>query len=138
MKKLIIAFIFTVIISPVFISPVFAQSNGENMYYQNITIEKIYLSEQGYVVQYRKGINGLGTIGVPYEWFTAAGGKAEILHLPPGTDWPSMSIFYKDGKFDYIRLYVHKSKAHWTWAVVPLGSNVTAHFKDPEDIRIEY
>jgi len=138
MKKLIIAFIFMVIISPVFITPVFAQDDTGSMYYHNVTLEKIYLAGTGYVVQYRKGINGLGTIGIPYDWFTAAGGKAEILYLPAGRNWPSMSVFYKDGEFSYVRLYVHKSKAHWTWGVVPLGSDVSAYFKEPDIFRIEY
>ncbi|MCL2210128.1 MAG: hypothetical protein FWC19_09180 [Treponema sp.] len=137
MKKLIAAFIFMVIFSPVLVSPVFAQDSGE-MYYHNVTIEKIYLSGQGYVVQYRKGVNNLGTIGIPYEWFTAAGGKAEVLKLPPGLDWPSMSVFYKNGEFNYVRLYVHRSKAHWSWAVVPLGADVSKHFENLDDFKIDY
>ena len=133
MNKIIVVLILLAIVSPVF-----AQNDSGDMYYQNVAIEKIYFSGPGYIIQYRKGINELGTIGVPYAWFTEAGGKAEILHLPSGANWPSMSVFYRDGEFSYVRLYVHRWKGHPTWAVAPMGADVSRFFRDPEVFRIEY
>lgn len=137
MKKLIIVLVFFAIILPVF-----AQNNagsGEKaMYYHNVTIEKIYLSIEGYIVQYRKGVNEIGTIGIPYEWFTGAASKAEVLLLPYGIDWPSMSVFYEDGEFKFVRLYVHRWKRHRTWSVVPQGADVSRHFKDSDSLKIDF
>jgi len=137
MKKLVIVLIFMAVISPVFSQDNVRDSSG-NMHYFNVPIEKIYFAGEGYVIQYRKGINQVGTIGVPYDWFSAAGGKAEILKLPAGVNWPSMSVFYKDGAFSYVRLYVHRSKAHQTWSVVPQGADVSRHFKEPEAFKLEF
>jgi hypothetical protein len=137
MKKLIVVFIFMAVISPVFSQNNSRDTSG-NMHYFNVPIERIYYAGEGYVIQYRKGVNQLGTIGIPYAWFTEAGGKAEILKLPGGTNWPSMSVFYRDGEFSYVRLYVHREKRHLTWSVVPQGADVSRHFKDPESFKLEF
>jgi hypothetical protein len=137
MKKLIVVLIFMAVISPVFAQNNSRDTSGE-MYYHNVPIEKIYMSGPGYIIQYRKGVNEIGIVGLPYDWFTKADSSAEIMKLPPGTNWPSMSIFYKDGNFDYIRLYVHKSKGHPTWSVVPQGSDVSRFFGNPEAFKIDF
>jgi hypothetical protein len=134
-KTIIVLFILAVI------SPVFAQSNSgneANMYVINVDIEKIYPSSMGYIVQYQKksGI-GIGTVGIPNEWFTAAG-KAEYLSLPHGVNWPSMSVFFNNGEFSHVRLYVHWFKGHQTWGNIPLGVDITRHFKSTDTLDVEF
>jgi hypothetical protein len=136
MKKLII-----VLILLAHVLPVFAQNNSgsdSQMYYINIPVEKVFLSHEGYVVQYRKGISQIATIGIPYEWFKNAASKAEVLLLPSGRDWPSMSVFYKEGEFSNVKLYVHRWKDHPTWSIVPQHMDVSRHFKDPESFSLEF
>ena len=156
MKK----FIFGLLVLAV-ISPVFAQTNLDqpgNIYCFNVRIEKIYPSSQGYIIQYQRGAGGFGTVGIPNEWFmgvladsqptsgpAAAGleyvaaGKAEIIILPPGNNWPSMSIFYIDGELSHVRLYVHRLKSHQTWGNIPQGTNVNRYFaEDRSSIDIQY
>jgi hypothetical protein len=137
MKNIIIVLIFMAVISPVFAQNYSSGSSGE-MYYLNIPIEKIYMSGEGYIIQYRKGISEIRTIGVPHAWFTEAGGKAELLKLPAGTNWPSMSVFYRDGDFSYVRLYVHRLKSHTTWSLVPQGADVSRYFRESESFKIEF
>jgi len=157
MKKLVIVLIFFAIISPVF-----AQSNSgddSNMYVLNVAIEKIYPSSMGYVIQYQKSSSvNLGTVGIPNEWFMGAksgdsqseaisapagfqyvaAGKAEIIRLPSGVNWPSMSVFYVNGKFSHVRLYVHRYKGHQTWGNIPQGVDVSRHFKNMDTLEIDF
>lgn len=135
MKKLIIVLFLAALTLPAF-----AQNNRDegNMYYVNVPVEKIYLSYEGYLVQYRSGANTISTIGIPYEWFTDSASRAELMKLPPGRDWPSMSIFYKEGEFSHVRLYIHRTRAHTTWSVVPMGADVSKYFKDPNSFSIEF
>jgi hypothetical protein len=137
MKKLIIVLFFLALITPVF-AQTYSGNIDSDIYYHNITVERIYPSGEGYIVQYRKGINQFGIIGIPNEWFTEAGGKAELMKLPAGKNWPTMSIFYKAGKFDHVRLYVHQRKDHSTWGNIPQGTDVTKYFKDVDSFRIEF
>jgi hypothetical protein len=136
MKKLIIVLILMALVLPVF-----AQNDSgadAQMYYINVPVEKVYLSHEGYVIQYRKGVNQIATTGIPYEWFTNAAGKAEVLFLPSGRGWPSISVFYREGEFSYLKLYVHRWKNHPTWSIVPQGADMSKHFKEPDSFSLEF
>jgi len=137
MKKLMIVLFFMALNTSVF-----AQSNSGNntsdMYYYNVPVERIYASSEGYIIQYRKGINQLGVIGIPNEWFVKAGGKAELMKLPPGKNWPTMSVFYKGDQLSHIRLYVHHKRTHSTWGSIPQGTDVAKYFKDADSFRLEF
>jgi len=136
MKKILfVLFIFAVI------TPVFAQSSNDGdsrFYYINLQIERIFPTTEGYIIQYRNSGRTFATIGIPNEWFYEAAGRAEKVLLHPGRDWPSMSIFYRDGDFSHVRLYLHRSKAHQTWGNVPQGTNVSRFFEDRDSFNIQY
>jgi len=138
MKKLLLVLIIGAVISPLFAQDNKSKYNESEMYYKNVTVEKIYPSPKGYIIQYRRGENRIGTVGIPNEWFTDAGGKAEMLKMPPGTNWPSMTIFYKDGNFHHIRLYVHHVKGHSTYGNLPQTADVSKYFSDSDNFTIEY
>jgi len=135
-KTIIVLFILAVI------SPVFAQSNSGNeadMYVVNVDIEKIYPSSQGYIVQYQKKSSvGIGTVGIPIQWFIDAAGKAEYINLPPGANWPSMSVFFNNGEFSHVRLYVHRVRSHQTWGNVPIGVDISRHFVNTDTLNVEF
>ena len=125
-------------------APLFAQnapppSGGEsNYYYVTVQLEKIYPTRYGYILNYRKGFNGMGTVTLPDEWFTHAAGKAEIIVLPRGTNWPYLAIFYKDGQFSHVRLYVHPWKGHPTWGNMSVAADIKGLFDPNQDIRVQY
>jgi len=136
MKKLMFVLIIAALAIPAFAQ--YSSGSGGDMYYINVPVERVYLAYEGYLIQYRNGANTLGTIGIPYEWFTDSASRAEIMKTPPGRDWPSMSVFYKDGEFSHVRLYVHRTRSHITWSVVPMGVDVSGHFREPESFRLEF
>ncbi|MDR0386978.1 MAG: hypothetical protein LBH57_02970 [Treponema sp.] len=114
-----------------------ADKKKSEYYYVNTTIEKIYPYRKGYVVQYRKGPVGIARVYLPVEWFHDSAGKGEIVYLGPGSDWPSMSIYYKNGEFSHIRLYV-RPLSHESWGNIPMGVNLDSHFEDVNEVRLEY
>jgi len=140
MKKLAIAAIFVVFL--VIGSSVFAQDNHKEQqseyYYKNISLEKIYPYRNGYIVQYRRGINTIDKAYLPMAWFTNSAGKGEIVTLPQGKAWPSLSIYYKNGEFSHVRLYVHRLQTHQTWGVIPQGVNIDSSFENVEELKLKY
>jgi hypothetical protein len=140
MKKLVIAAIFAVFL--VIGSSIFAQDkqkeNESEYYYKNISLEKIYPYRNGYVVQYRKGINQMDKAYLPMAWFTYPAGRGEIVNLPQGKAWPSLSIYYKNGQFSHVRLYVHRLSTHETWGVIPQNVNLDSAFENVEDLKLKY
>jgi hypothetical protein len=138
MKKFTIVLVFLALISPVF-----GQNNSgndsNNIYYVNVPVERVYPSSEGYIVQYRTGSGSIvATVGIPLSWFRDASGCAELLRLPSGGDWPTMSVFYVDGKFSHVRLYVHPVKSHVTWGSIPQGADLSGFFTDQESFDIRH
>jgi hypothetical protein len=140
MKKLVFAAVF--IVSLAVGLPVFAQNQKDDRdseyYYVNITLEKIFPYRKGYVVQYRKGFFQYGRAYLPAEWFTNADSTGEVVALPRGKAWPTMTVFYKDGVFSHLRLYVHRVPTHETWGSVPQNVNLDDKFDNIDSIKIEY
>jgi len=133
MRKLIIMFIFIAIISPVFAQ----NASDESIYYVNLPVERIYPTRDGYIIQYLTQ-SGLKLIGIPNEWFVESAGRADMVQLPPGRDWPSISVFYNNGDFTHLRLYVHASRGHWTWGSMPQGTDVSRFFEDRESFNLQF
>ena len=137
MKKLIIVLLLLAVLAPISVLAL-SEENSSEYYYVNVHLEKIYPTGKGYILLYRKGINGIGTVGIPNEWFTDAGSKAELIKLPPGKNWPSMTIFYKQGEFSHIRVYVHPSRGHQTWGNAPLNADISKYFADQDSFKLEF
>jgi hypothetical protein len=114
------------------------KENVSDLYYINVPVEKVYPYRLGYVVLYRKGNNDLGRAYIPYEWFRFSVKKADLIQLGDGPAWPSMSVFYKEGAFYGVRLYVSKRNSHMTWGVIPSNVNIDDRFKDVEAIDIGF
>ena len=140
MKKLMVAAVFVVFL--VIGSSVFAQDNLKDKqseyYYKNITLERIYPYRTGYVVQYRKGINQMDKAYLPMSWFTSSAGKGEIITLPNGNVWPSLSIYYKNGEFSHVRLYVHHLESHVTWGTIPQTVDLDSTFASIDKLELKY
>jgi len=140
MKKLTIAAVFAVFL--VIGSSAFAQNNRKEQqseyYYKNITLEKIYPYRNGYIVQYRRGINTIDKAYLPMAWFTNSASRGEIITLPQGKAWPSLSIYYKNGQFSHVRLYVHHLSTHQTWGVIPQNVDLDSAFEELDDLKIKF
>jgi hypothetical protein len=142
MKKLpILAFAGFLVLSAL---PLAAQqdkwgaANTSELYYVNVPIEKVYAYRKGYVVVYRKGANTLARAYIPFEWFRADSKKAELVQLGDGTTWPCMSVFYKEGAFYGVRLYVSRRAGHITWGNIPSDVNLDNRFEGVEGINLGF
>jgi len=138
MKKLVILLILFALVMPVFAQNNSNSDDQDRIYYINVPVERIIPTSTGYVIQYRNSSSLLGIVGIPNEWFTDAASSAEIIRLPPGLDWPTMSVFYRNGEFSHIKLYVHRSRAHMTWGNIPQGTDVSRFFTDKESFKINF
>ena len=136
MKKLIIVLFFFALISPVFVLS--EDIDHPSWYYVNVPVERVIPTVFGYVVQYRSSSSVIATVGIPIDWFTDQASKAELRYIYAPRGWPTMSIFYSDGEFSHVRLYVHRSRSHQTWGYVPAGTDVSRFFGDGETFNIQF
>ena len=137
MKKIIVLLVFLAVISPIFAQQ---KDDGkrESFYYINVPVEKIFPSHEGYIVMYRSGTTLISTIGIPNDWLYDSAGNAQIVKLQMASDWPTMSVFYSEGKFSHVRLYTHPAKSHSTWGNIPQGTDVSSYFTDKESFKLKF
>ena len=112
------------------------KENVSDLYYVNVPIVKVYPYRLGYVVLFRRGNNTLGRTYIPYEWFKFSVRKAELIQIGDGPTWPCMSVFYKEGSFHFVRLYVAKRQSHLSWGNIPSNVNLDDRFKNVEGIDL--
>jgi hypothetical protein len=138
-RVLIAVCVAFMVMSPVIAqeTPVFSGTESE-LYYINVLLEKVYPYRKGYVVEYRKGVAEMATAYIPLEWFSGTSGKAELIKLGTGTQWPALTVYYKNGEFDHLRLYVSKLLSHETWGIVPQNVNIDDQFEGQDDFRLEF
>ena len=107
-------------------------------YYVNVPIEKIYRHHLGYIVMYQRAYSQMQRVYIPYEWLNEPTGKADQINLSSGNVWPSLTIFYKDGEWSHLRLYVSRYPSHITWGVAPFDSNLDQYFENADQLFLQY
>lgn len=118
-------------------APRFSESE---YYYYNVPIEKIYAHRLGYMVVYRSNSNRTVRTFMPLAWFNTIGEgtKGEVIGLPPGNDWPSMTVYYKSGVFSHVRLMLRQNRLHETWGTIPLSADYDEYFQNVEEVKLEF
>lgn len=105
-------------------------------YVKNVLLNRIVSTARGYRLEYFTAKMEPVAIHVPIEWFSRqnqygrledGGVKAEIYF---GTDpaYPYVSIFWKNGKFSHLRIFVQENFHHHSWGTLPPGTNIDHRF----------
>jgi hypothetical protein len=118
------------------VAAAFGQEQETQIYVKSVPILKILSSSEGYKVLYMKSDMQVGEFYIPHSWLGKAGGKAEIVFGRDPT-YPYFSVFYRDGKFDFIRLYVVDDVKDLTWGILKKSEQELARFK-VDTLQIEY
>lgn len=111
--------------------------NSSAYYYVNVPLEKVYPHRLGYLVSYRKSGNGLGRAYLPIKWFERSAGKGELIRIEGGTQWPYLSVYYKEGKVDHVRLFVRTELSHQSWGHIPSTAEIDDRFS-VEELKLEF
>jgi len=110
------------------------------MFAKVVSVHNVVSHQKGYKVTYYTGHGDPKVIYIPMEWFYQtseyknADGfvKAEIVR-GKGPSYPLLQIFWKDGKFHHLRLFVVDNYSDPTWGVVGLKDDMAAKF-DPTKV----
>jgi hypothetical protein len=111
-----------------------ANAETSAFYPVRVNVVKVFSHSQGYEIIYRKGIADTAAAFVPIKWFVP-GGKAELVQANDAA-YPYMVVFYKDGKFDHLRLYVKSDLKDSSWGT--LDPKAGEGKFSSEDIKLEF
>jgi hypothetical protein len=107
------ATLFVVFLLAVTSVALYAQAEGGEPFVKSVPIMRILSHPLGYKILYLKSSMEVGEFYVPFSWFKA-GYKAEIV-FGGYSSYPYFSIFYKGGKFSFIRIYAQEDIRDVTW-----------------------
>ena|SRR4030042_189860 len=107
-----------------------------DVYVVTVPILKILSHPEGYKVLYMRSDMQVDELYIPHRWLSKSGGKAEIV-FGREPSYPYFSAFYRDGKFDFIRLYVFDDVKDLTWGILRKTEASNAAFGG-ETLDIKY
>jgi hypothetical protein len=127
---------FLVILLVMACSVAFAQQRAERQVYsKTVAIAKVYPHLLGYRILYFKSDLTYGEMYVPSSWFKFDGaGRGAVVWGNTG-EFPYFTIYYADGAFDRIVLYLHENMKHLSWGSLPPGIDLATQFNVQEPPR---
>jgi hypothetical protein len=128
--------VFLVMLLVVACSVGFAQQRAERqVYVKTVPIAKVYPHALGYRLLYFTSRLTYAEMYVPGSWFKFDGAGMGAVVWGNTDEYPYLAIYYADGKFDRIVLYLHENMKHITWGVLPQGMDLSAEFNVQEPPR---
>jgi len=140
MKRiLVVAVLIAMVIAPY---AVFAQEsrpsgiptpdirNPSDMYPFRLDVVKVFQHNLGYRVIYRVGQNEFADAYIPMDWFKA-GGKAQLIRANDPSH-PYMVVYYREGKFSHVRLFVKDFQKDPSWGILEGGPDLASKFEVEE------
>jgi hypothetical protein len=132
LKKIILAFLILLFVA----GAVFAQATDSSYYVRTLPIVKVYSHQDGFKIVYRNSRLQYSSFYVPVEWFGGAAAKGELIY-GDRESYPYFSIFWKDGQFDHIRLYLHRNRLDLSWGDLDPTLDIADKFEGVESIELD-
>ena len=102
-----------------------------DVFVKTVPVVKVYTHPLGYKVLYLKSNLEMGILYLPDAWLKEAGGKAAVI-WQTGDRPPHFSIFWVDGKFDHVYLYVPNDMSLPLWGALDASQDLSAEFNIDE------
>ncbi len=95
-----------------------AAAEDPRPYVRTVPLERVYTHSGGYKIVYSTSRLETAENYLPARWFEQAAGIGEIVYTDRRAA-PFMQVYYYDGEFSHIRLFVRRNTAHPSWGLLP-------------------
>lgn len=112
------------------------EEDGSQYYVKSLVITQVALGSNGYKVTYLNGRGRLHNVYLPLEWFGGSAGKGERIDTWASSA-PFMQVYYLDGSFSHVRLFLIPSFDHVTWTAMDSEDDTESNFSS-EDIVLDF
>jgi hypothetical protein len=114
----------------------FAQQDaGKDVYVKSVRIARVYPNGLGYRILYLKSTLEYAEMYVPTAWLSFAGDSKANVIWGSSDEFPYLSIYYVNGKFDRILLFLHSNMHDVSWGTLPPGIDLSSQFNVQEPPR---
>lgn len=107
------------------------EEDSPELYAMTVYLTNIYRHSGGFKIDYTNSELYLQEAYLPARWFTAAAGKGELVYSE-ARSVPYMTVYYENGEFSHLRLYVSNNPYHTSWAQLPSGLDLSEEFSIEE------
>ena len=111
-----------------------AEDLESDLYYKSYPISVVYPAEEGYRIVYMKSDMTYHVFYVPMEWFVAGPDSQGELLYGNGPTYPYFTVYWKEGAFSHIKLYLSKDKRHPSWGDLPRDRDYSDKFNVTEPL----
>lgn len=109
-----------------------AENIESDLYYKSFPIARVYPATEGYRIVYMKSDMDYHVFYVPMEWFNKGpANKGEILY-GEGAAYPYFTVYWKEGAFSHIKLYLARNLLHESWGDLPRDRDYSDKFNVTE------
>ncbi len=130
--------VFVSVMLLVFALAVQASAEEPRPYVRTISLERVYTHSAGYMVVYRTSRLETVETYIPARWFEQAAGRGQLVFTQRRAA-PYMQVYYDDGEFSHVRLFVRSNTAHPSWGFLPNRPEVRERFDEVGDtLRVRY
>ncbi|MFP4483911.1 MAG: hypothetical protein ACLFO1_03555 [Spirochaetaceae bacterium] len=88
--------------------------NRSNLFVRTVFLDTVYTHRRGFKVTYTADDYARQEVYLPQGWFTRAGSQGQLVSTHSDAA-PYMDVFYSNGEFSHVRLYVPADRNHIAW-----------------------
>ena len=101
-------------------------------YVKTLYVQKVYTHELGYKIEYRRSNSMyLAEAYLPLAWFGHPESPAKLVYANDNAV-PFVNVYWKNGEFHHLVLFVHSSLNHLSWGTLPKTEETANQFNIDE------
>jgi len=113
-KRILIVAIMIVIVAGLSVAQEEQETNESKLFVHTVYLNQVFRHRLGFKVTYTAENLDYKQVYIPTSWFTQAAGKGQLVETPSKSA-PYMDVYYENGEFSHVRLFVRDNPFHITW-----------------------
>ncbi|MFO8063727.1 MAG: hypothetical protein ACQETQ_05385 [Spirochaetota bacterium] len=135
MKKRILIVAILAIMVGGFLGAQEAQNNNDSeLFVHTIYLNQVFRHRLGFKVTYTADNLDFQEKYIPSSWFNSAAGKGDLVETGSKSA-PYMDVYFRNGEFSHVRLFVRDNPDHVSWGRLGNEANTQENF-DVETLEL--
>ena len=89
-------------------------TKDSELFVHTIYLNQVFRHRLGFKVTYTAENLDFEEVYIPSSWFTSAASKGELVETDSKSA-PYMDVYYRNGEFSHVRLFVRDNPSHVSW-----------------------
>ena len=113
-KRIFIVAMLVMVVAGLSVAQEAQESSESELFVHTVYLNQVFRHRLGFKVTYTAANLDYKEVYIPTSWFTQAAGKGELIETSSQSA-PYMDVYYRNGEFSHVRLFVRDNPFHVTW-----------------------